>query len=120
MRNIFFVLFLLFSFGALAQKEIQYSNTPLSDVLAELEGTYEVKFSYNSAFIAEKQVSLQITDTSLAKILDVISRDLNVVFDKVGSKWLVPEHAKLTEQKAQEPPKAKGNFFSRLFKRSDT
>ena len=45
---------------------------------------------------------------------------INVVFDKIGSKWLVPEFAKLTEQAPQEPLKAKGSFFSRLFKRSGT
>jgi len=89
MRNRYILLFLLFSFYVQAQKDIQYANAPLSTVLSELETAYEVKFSYNSVFAAEKQVSLDMTNASLSEILEAVSKDLNVVFDKIDDRYYV-------------------------------
>lgn len=89
MRRIYILLFLLFSISANAQKDLRYTNAPLSDVLAELETLYDVKFSYNSAFVREKQLNLQITDALLSKVLDQISKDLNVVFDKIDERYYI-------------------------------
>ncbi|MFK7813091.1 MAG: TonB-dependent receptor, partial [Maribacter sp.] len=87
MRSIFFLLFLLFSISAVAQKDVQYTNTPLSDVLTELESLYDIKFSYNASFIKEKQLSLQIKNASLVKVLDEIAQELNLVFEKIDERY---------------------------------
>lgn len=89
MRRIYILLFLLFSIGANAQQDLQYTNAPLSDVLAELESLYNVKFSYNSEFVKEKQLSFQISDATLTKTLEQITKDLNVVFDKIDERYYI-------------------------------
>jgi hypothetical protein len=45
---------------------------------------------------------------------------VNVVFDKCGSKWLVPEFAKLKEQQPTQTSKHKVSILKRLFGRNDT
>jgi hypothetical protein len=87
MRGILILLFLLFSISATAQKELQYTNTPLREVLTELESLYDVKFSYNASFIKEKQLNLQISNDSLTTVLEEISNKLNLVFTKIDNRY---------------------------------
>ncbi len=45
---------------------------------------------------------------------------INVVFENYGSKWLVPEYAKLKEQQPTQTSKHKVSIFKKLFGRNDT
>lgn len=84
------VFFFFFSIiGATAQQttSVSYDNVPLSIVFPELEQTFNVKFSFNSELVNNRNLTLDLENASLEEILANIEDKLFLKFKKVSDRY---------------------------------
>lgn len=87
------------------EKNIDYTcyNKPLSDVLVDLSTRTKVNIAFDPTIIpADKLISLNIKDESLADVLEVILDDTNIEYEMLGGQIILTSNQSLT---------AKGKFI---------
>lgn len=89
MRKLFFVTFFLFSLISSGQEQaFRFNNTPLSQIIADLEDRFDIRFSYKSNLIEGQYFSFNKT-TELKTFLNAISEEKNLEFIFIGTENVV-------------------------------
>ena len=85
----FLFIYLVFSLHILSaqQKDYQYSNVPLPEVLEDLEKNFQVKFSYPNKEFDPILVNINSHTSNLDEILQEITYSTDVVFHKISSRF---------------------------------
>lgn len=68
---------------------MSFSSATLADVLSRMEQKFDVTFKMNSAVLASCRVTLDITDHSLEKSLEILSDVLNITWKQEGKTIIV-------------------------------
>ena len=71
------------------QQSLNYENEELQDVLAELETTFNVKFSYNTTSFKNIPISFTLDAVMLPQVITHIQRQANVIFTKIDERYYV-------------------------------
>ncbi|MBJ6368467.1 TonB-dependent receptor plug domain-containing protein [Snuella sedimenti] len=83
------LLFVTF-FGMSQEKAtVNYSNTALNTVFADLETKFNIKFSYNSEIVNDQFVNLNIDDATLLELLFAIEAQINIRFKKESERYYI-------------------------------
>ena len=67
----------------------QYSNTPLKEVLSDIENSYSVKFSYSDDLISGIEASINFEKASLNEVLQSLNTITGFIFQKVSKRYIV-------------------------------
>ena len=99
-------LLIFFSCLYLSSQErasVNYSNTPLSEVITDIEDKFDIRLSYNPQLISDQFVSLQNNDISLPELFVEIEGQTTIRFDKANERfYLIKRQAKLNLTDTQE------------------
>ncbi|GAA3566313.1 TonB-dependent receptor plug domain-containing protein [Snuella lapsa] len=88
------LLFVTF-FGLSQEKAtVNYSNTALNTVFADLESKFNIKFSYNSEITNDQFINLDIEDATLLEILFAIEAQVNIRFKKESERYYIVKKIK--------------------------
>ena len=88
-KQLLLVLFCLFAFFANAQEQsFSYNNTPLVEIITDLEDRYDIRFSYKSNLILKEVFSYK-GKTDLKAFLNTISEEMNLEFIFIGKENVV-------------------------------
>jgi hypothetical protein len=89
MRKIFLFLLFFSAFIVNAQEQqFRFDNTPLSQIIADLEDRFDIRFSYKSNLIEGQNFSYNNT-TELKTFLNAISEEKNLEFIFIGTENVV-------------------------------
>ena len=89
MRKILLSFLVLSAFLLNAQEQqFRFSNTPLSQIIADLEDRFDIRFSYKSNLIEGQNFSYNNT-TELKTFLNAISEEKNLEFIFIGTENVV-------------------------------
>jgi hypothetical protein len=85
------LLIFLNSFWLLAQENasVTYSNTPLSDVISDIEEKFDIKLSFNSELIKNQFVTFQQEDILLFDLFVAIEEQSNIKFSQVSDRYYI-------------------------------
>ncbi len=92
MRYYFFFLFILIQTLSIAQeKTLSFSveKVPLISVLDQLESTFDIKFSYNDATVANLEISLDVDNKTLLEIIDKLNKKTVLNFDIISERNII-------------------------------
>ncbi len=91
MKNPIIVIVFLFTFLSQAQEKISinYTNTPLQDVLIDIESKTSILFSYASETIVSKTITLSHEAIALEKILPILASQTGLKFEKISSQQVI-------------------------------
>lgn len=89
MRYSFLIAALLLSFTAFSQEytSVDYNQTPLDEVLKDIESTFDVKFSFKTKLIEHQSITLKQNDINLEDLLRALSDQSRVSFKKVTDRY---------------------------------
>ncbi|WP_421876201.1 TonB-dependent receptor plug domain-containing protein [Marinoscillum sp.] len=88
MRSLLFATVCLFSVVLHAQERVEEDS--LVSILRQVEGQFGVRFSYSDELIQDKQVTLQINEsTDLYELLNQLQEATNLRFNRVGEGYVV-------------------------------
>ena len=73
---------------------VSFANTNLGNALAKLEQKANVKFSYNSRITQlSDKVTINATDATLAEILSIILKPLNIQYSEVSNQIVLQNNS---------------------------
>ena len=83
------VLFLLLTFAIsnAQNKNYNYQNTPLLEVIKDVEKRYELSFSYASDLIENKSITLNVAKVELGELLVILEAQTGLTFDQLSNKF---------------------------------
>ncbi len=84
-----FLLYLSIDCNAQLKKSIHYNKLQLSDLLTELEGLFDVKFSYNTSSFQGITMTIANDAISLPDIISIISDQYPIFFKQVDERYYV-------------------------------
>ncbi|MEZ5038959.1 MAG: hypothetical protein R2828_03680 [Saprospiraceae bacterium] len=102
----FFICLVLAAATAQAQQltqivNVDYSNEPLGNVLADISRNYDIKFSYSADYIPlQSRVWVRVEKGTLSKALDDICDQTSVAYRPIGGQIVLKLEEKRTESKA--------------------
>lgn len=76
---------------------IYTENEPLSDVIEKICKYLNIDYSYNSALVAGKKISLNISNKPIKFVLDKLMKDFYLIFEIEGNLMVVREYVPLEE-----------------------
>ncbi|AXG68310.1 TonB-dependent receptor plug domain protein [Kordia sp. SMS9] len=84
-------LFLLLMFAVSNAQNIKYNylNTPLLEVIKEIEKTYDLSFSYASDLIQNKTITLNVSQIELSELLIILEAQTGLTFDQLSDKQII-------------------------------
>lgn len=85
---LFFALIIQVSF-AQTNIEVAYNNTPLKDVLKDIETKTSTLFSYNEAYVIDKTITITAQTITLETLLKTLSEQTNLVFERLSEKQII-------------------------------
>jgi outer membrane cobalamin receptor len=88
MRNLCFLILLLLTFALNAQERFEFKNTPLTQIIADLEDRFDIRFSYKSNLL-EGQNFTYNKSAKLKDFLNAISEEKNIEFIFLGKENVV-------------------------------
>ncbi len=92
MRIRFVYFFFLFTFSVYPQQEkltsASFSNEALKEVIAYLEKTYNIHFSYQLSDVSHQVVNLAVQDKSLSFILKALQSQTSLFFEVLSDKFI--------------------------------
>ncbi|GAA4274344.1 TonB-dependent receptor [Aquimarina gracilis] len=90
-QRILLALVLLFSIVCHAQEKlsISYDNTPLKEVLTDIESKSGVLFSYAQEFVVDKSISLSPQEISIDDLLPLLATQTGLIFEKVSTQQII-------------------------------
>ncbi|GAA4279134.1 TonB-dependent receptor [Aquimarina mytili] len=68
---------------------VTYTNTPLKEVLLDIESKTGILFSYSQDVIASKTITISQQETSIDDLLPVLSIQSDLIFEKVSTKQVI-------------------------------
>ncbi|WP_242203316.1 TonB-dependent receptor plug domain-containing protein [Aestuariivivens insulae] len=82
-------LFFFVTVSIIAQQTttVNYLNTPLSEAFADLEKTFNVKFSFNSEIVNNRAITFNLSEATLDEILINIEEQLFLKFKKESNRY---------------------------------
>ena len=85
------ILIFLFSLTMMSQKKasLSFNNTPLNDVITELENKFGIKLSFNPELITNQLVNFNKEKILLEDIINVIERQTDIAFEKVTQRYYI-------------------------------
>ncbi|MDO5980543.1 TonB-dependent receptor plug domain-containing protein [Flavivirga spongiicola] len=85
------ILIFLFSLTMMSQKKtsLLFNNTPLNEVIIELEKKFDIKISFNSELINNQVISFRKEDTLLKDVINAIEGQINIAFEKVTERYYI-------------------------------
>jgi len=86
-RLVAFLLLLYFTSFSQELITITYDEKPLTEVLKDIEKKYNVKFSFNTELIESQKFSLSLTKVSLDNLLQSITEQIPLEFNKVTDRY---------------------------------
>jgi hypothetical protein len=90
--RVFYVLFFALTFQvsfAQTNIEVAYDNTPLKDVLKDIEKKTGTLFSYNEAYVIDKTITIPTEKISVEVLLKTLSEQTNLVFERLSEKQII-------------------------------
>jgi hypothetical protein len=96
----FCVLFLCLTFAIsnAQNKDYNYQNTPLLEVIKEVEKRYNLSFSYANDLIQDKTITLNMTAVELPALLNILEAQTSLTFDQISSKQIIIAPKKVTDK----------------------
>ncbi len=91
MKQLLFWCFaMFFTMQLSAQKKRAFEQTPLQDVLPNIEQFYKVKFSFTDAIIESKKVTIILDDViSISDLLLTLETQTNLKFELISPEFIV-------------------------------
>ncbi len=92
MKHHIIVCFLLCCLNLGAQEntaDLQYSNMHLQTVLAELESTYDIKFSFNSEAIKGVTITFDLKAAMLTTVLKTIENQSSLLIEQIDERYYI-------------------------------
>ncbi len=91
MKFILTVFIIICSLQVMPQKRISfvYNNTPLNDVIIELEKEFNIKLSFNSKLVENQFITFQSEDVLLESVLHAIEGQTNIKFFRVSERYYI-------------------------------
>ncbi len=87
---IFVIVFLITSLSFAQEKiTVSYTNTPLKEVLSDIESKTTFLFSYSQELIATKTITLSQESISIEDLFPLLATQTNLVFEKVSSQQII-------------------------------
>lgn len=83
------VFFVAFISNAQEEQDFAYTNTPLIDIIQELQKEHTISFSFASDAIAGKKVSLEIEGITWIEFLDILEAHTGLVFKKISDTQVI-------------------------------
>lgn len=80
-QNVFIASFFFWGFFVKAQENnltVSYSNTPLSEVIADIESKSGYRFFYINDWLGDKSSSLSLANDNLTNVLEAVFADTNL------------------------------------------
>ena len=72
------------------ENNLTYTNTPLEEIIKDLESRYDVVFSYTADLLENELVNIEISeDRTLEQVLDEIIGPTDLSYDFHGEKYIV-------------------------------
>ncbi len=69
--------------------EISYNDTPLKEVLSDIESKTEILFSYAQEVIASKTITISRQEIGIDDLLPLLSKQTNLIFEKVSPQQVI-------------------------------
>ena len=91
MRVLFFCILLLFSIQLNAQQllDYNYKETTLQDVIKDVEVKNNITFSFAKDVIANKVITLEITQISYLELLEALEAQTGLMFRAISENQVV-------------------------------
>ena len=92
------VIVLFFPFFMMSQEKtsLEYINSPLSEVIVDIEKKFNIKLSYNSELIDTLFITFQSNEASLQDIFIAIEAQTNIEFSKASERYyIIKKQAKI-------------------------
>ncbi|MCD2258392.1 TonB-dependent receptor plug domain-containing protein [Psychroserpens luteolus] len=91
MKHYFFVLVFFFSMTIVAQQkqDFKYSQTPLSQVLKEIQEKNDVSISFASDVIEDILVTVDIRQVTWIEFLSVLESETGLIFEKISDSQII-------------------------------
>ena len=105
MKSRLTLLIFLCSFYLSSQESdsVSYSNTPLSEVIADVESKFNIRLSFNPQLILNQFVTYQSSNVSLSELFIEIEGQTNIQFDKANDRfYLIKRQGQLNLSDTQE------------------
>ena len=92
-----FIIALFVSVLSYSQSKINtaYSNTPLKEVVADIESQTDILFSYSQEVISSKTITLQEQEISIDDLLVALATQTGLIFEKVSAKQIIIAQRKM-------------------------
>ncbi|WP_420572897.1 TonB-dependent receptor domain-containing protein [Kordia sp.] len=91
-------LFLVFAVSNAQNKDYNYQNTPLLQVIKQVENEYNISFSYANDVIQDKQITLNVSQIELSELLIILEAQTGLTFDKLSDKQVIVAPKKVTDK----------------------
>jgi hypothetical protein len=82
-------LFLVFVVSNAQNKEYNYQNTPLLQIIQQIEKEYNLTFSYANDMIQNKEITLKISQIELAELLIILEAQTSLTFEKLATSQII-------------------------------
>lgn len=82
-------LFLVCAISNAQNKDYNYQNTPLVNVIKEVEKEYKISFSYANDLIQDKVITLTVSQLTLSELLIILEAQTSLTFDKISDKQII-------------------------------
>jgi hypothetical protein len=83
------IVFLVFTISSAQNTNYNYQNTPLLEVIKEVEKRYNLSFSYANDLIQNKTITLNVSQMELSELLIVLEAQTGLTFDKLSEQQII-------------------------------
>lgn len=82
-------LFLVFTVSNAQNKDYNYQNTPLLQVIKQVEKEYSISFSYANDLIQNKLITLNASQIELTELLIILEAQTSLTFEKLSDTQII-------------------------------
>ncbi len=91
-------LFLAFLVSNAQNKNYNYQNTPLLQVIKQVEKEYNISFSYANDLIQNKLITLDTSQIELAELLIILEAQTSLTFEKLSNTQIIIRPKQITNK----------------------
>ncbi|MDU8884675.1 TonB-dependent receptor [Yeosuana sp. MJ-SS3] len=97
------IFFCSFYLASQEKVSVSYSNTPLSEVISDIETKFDIRLSFNPQLTSNQYVTYQNISVSLLELFIEIEGQTSIQFDKANDRfYLIKRQAELNLSNTQE------------------
>ncbi len=85
----FFIFLLPFIMMSQEKASLNYNNSPLSEVIIDIEKKFDIKLSYSSELISSHFITFQSNEVLLQDIFSIIEAQTNIEFSKASERYYI-------------------------------